>query len=474
MTLGKIGARKMMGKPSGGWVKPADWPDIEAILEADVTPQAAIDAGATKKWIMLCNPGPPTGSQATYTVNRDIHVYIKMSDGVTTTEISRPASGNTEVTPLDDGRLFWLIGYTTDDQNVSLPGPVNAAASGILWFYAPYHTFLRSASGLSQQICMQKLTVKDWSQNVTSTDLYNNPMLKEIETITPHAPMFLAGALHQRQNALEMLDSTNWNTSAVTNMSNAYNPCWNLKRLDTSKWNTSAVTSMSTMFSNCMHLASLDVSGWDTSKVTTMSSMFNNCYSLASLDVSGWVTSSVTSMSNVFNNCYSLASLDVSGWDTSSVTSMSNMFAGCNQIKSLDVSKWDVSKVVDSMYYMFGNCLRLESIDISGWNVSGCVGFGNMFVSCGHLTTIIGGKTVAADGSIGGSTAYFGIGPRLDFAVNYSPLLGHDSLLFLMYWLSDLNSLGLSGKTLTLGTTNKAKLSDAEQAIAQNKGWTLA
>ena len=69
MTFGKIGARKMMLNTSlfDDWVKPDDWPDIEAILKQDVTPQAAITAGATKKWIMLCNPGPPGGGYSSYT-----------------------------------------------------------------------------------------------------------------------------------------------------------------------------------------------------------------------------------------------------------------------------------------------------------------------------------------------------------------------------------------------------------------------
>jgi hypothetical protein len=48
-------------------------------------------------------------------------------------------------------------------------------------------------------------------------------------------------------------------------------------------------------------------------------------------------------------------------------------------------------------------------------------------------------------------------------------LLTHDSLM------SIINSLGyVSNKSLTLGETNLAKLTDAEKAIATQKGWTLA
>ena len=39
--------------------------------------------------------------------------------------------------------------------------------------------------------------------------------------------------------------------------------------------------------------------------------------------------------------------------------------------------------------------------------------------------------------------------------------------------LYDLTANGLSGQTLTLGSTNMAKLTADEIAIATNKGWTI-
>jgi len=59
MTLGKIGARKLLSSTASGWQPPKDWPDIRRILADDVTPPEAIAAGAVDKWIMLCNPGKP-------------------------------------------------------------------------------------------------------------------------------------------------------------------------------------------------------------------------------------------------------------------------------------------------------------------------------------------------------------------------------------------------------------------------------
>lgn len=54
-------------------------------------------------------------------------------------------------------------------------------------------------------------------------------------------------------------------------------------------------------------------------------------------------------------------------------------------------------------------------------------------------------------------------------------LLNHDTLIRILNALYDYASEGSSATyTLTLGTTNLAKLTDEEKAIATNKGWTLA
>ena len=85
------------------------------------------------------------------------------------------------------------------------------------------------------------------------------------------------------------------------------------------------------------------------------------------------------------------------------------------------------------------------------------------------LTSLVGTKTVAADGSINNSTAYFGKGPAISFSLSSSNALDHNSLLFLMYWLPTVTSA-----TLTLHATAKARLDASEIAIATAKGWTIA
>ena len=53
---------------------------------------------------------------------------------------------------------------------------------------------------------------------------------------------------------------------------------------ETSNIDTSNITDMNYMFLNCKKLTSLDLSNFNTSKVIDMSSMFSKCSSLTSLD----------------------------------------------------------------------------------------------------------------------------------------------------------------------------------------------
>lgn len=136
-------------------------------------------------------------------------------------------------------------------------------------------------------------------------------------------------------------------------------------------------------------------------------------------------TSNVTSMHWMFYNCRSLPSLDLSNWDTSNVTSMDSMFYGCELLTDLDLSSFDMSKVTNTS---------------------------NMFANCTNLTNLQAPRNINTNMDLG-----------------YRTLLTHDSLM------SVINNLmpQTSTKTLTLGATNLAKLTDEEKAIATNKGWTL-
>ena len=160
-------------------------------------------------------------------------------------------------------------------------------------------------------------------------------------------------------------------------------------------------------------------------KLSSCGSMFADNKKISSIDVSNFDTSQVTNMRSMFNNCQSLTSLDVSNFDTSQVTKMNTMFFYCRSLTSLDVSNFDTSKVTNTSN-MFNACQALTN-----------------FTSCVFRTSV---------------------------SFNGSNKLSHASLMSIINNLARVTT----SQTLTIGTTNKAKLASNEIAIATNKGWTVA
>ena len=156
----------------------------------------------------------------------------------------------------------------------------------------------------------------------------------------------------------------------------------------------------------------------DTENVTSMESMFYQCSSLTSIPQLD--TSKVTNMYGMFASCPSLTSIPQ--LDTSKVTNMTNMFAYCLELTS--VPQLDTSKVTN-MYGMFQNCSKLEEI---------------------HM-----------------------IGMKVNFNISYSTKFTESALVEILNNLATVTST----QTLTMGSTNLAKLTNEEKAIATNKGRTL-
>ena len=110
---------------------------------------------------------------------------------------------------------------------------------------------------------------------------------------------------------------------------------------------------------NCMRDAtSIETKDFDTSNVTNMSQMFCHCSSLTALDVSKFDTSKVTDIRAMFQNCSSLTELDVSNFDTSNVTRMWYMFQNCSSLTTIFASDKFVTDAESSE--MFKDCTKLK------------------------------------------------------------------------------------------------------------------
>lgn len=211
----------------------------------------------------------------------------------------------------------------------------------------------------------------------------------------------------------------------------------------------------------------------NTSEWTTMSYMFYNCINLKNLDLSNFDTSNVINMNAMFSECNNLVSLDLSNFDTSKVTDMSYMFSKCSMLTSLDVSNFNISKAIN-INNMFENCKSLVSLDLSSFDLSSYSNnLNNLFFGCSKLENLKSFKNLGK-GYTKKSNNYYSLG------LNYSNLLTHESLMDVINNLYDLNLTynvanggTLYRQILSLGSTNLAKLTAEEIAIATNKGWNV-
>ena len=176
------------------------------------------------------------------------------------------------------------------------------------------------------------------------------------------------------------------------------------------------VTDFGNMFSYCRNITSFPI--LDTSNATNMQSMFSECRGIKSIPAID--TSKVTNMRAMFSYCDHLTSIPA--LDTSKVEDMGYIFNYCSSLTSIPAL--DTSNVKD-MDYMFNNCYNLESIHMHGMKIS--------------------------------------------FDIHYSTKFTREALVEILNNLSTVTT----SRTLTMGSTNLAKLTDADKAIATGKGWTL-
>lgn len=137
--------------------------------------------------------------------------------------------------------------------------------------------------------------------------------------------------------------------------------------------------------------------------------------------------------------------------DISNATNCYGIFQYCSgitRVPALDFSNAPNTKMV---FYECNNLKTIDKLTFNEKNTSTEVAFSR----CSSL------ENVVFDGVL-----------AVDLDIHWSPLT-HDSIISLLNILKDFSGSGTT-RTLTLGTSNLAKLTDTEKAIATNKGWTLA
>ena len=307
--------------------------------------------------------------------------------------------------------------------------------------------------------------------------------------------------------SLTTLDLSSFNTTNVTDMSNMFEGSSSLTTLDLRNFDTSIVTKMQNMFCGCTNLKTIIVGEkWNTQNVTESSDMFTRCknikggagttYNISYIDKTyaridggetapgylssvvqanseayavydsdsqtltfyyddqketygdnayymneknacpGWIdydnpkeikkvkfhstfqnarptstydwfycqsslteidgienlnTSEVENMDEMFFMCSGLGTIALNNFDTGNVKTMNLMFDGCSGLTSLDVSKFNTAKVT-SMSCLFSGCSDLTTLDLRNFDTSNVTNMQMMFYGCTKLKTIIVGE----------------------------------------------------------------------------------
>ena len=147
------------------------------------------------------------------------------------------------------------------------------------------------------------------------------------------------------------------------------------------------------------------------------------------------------------------------------LTSAMQMFYLSNYLKY--VPDFNTSNVT-TMYAMFQYCPNL--ITVPKLNASKVVMIANIFGNCDNLTNLGGLENLGQAYDPTKSANY----SSYTLYLSTSNKLTHDSLMNVINNLYDIKSKGCNPQSLVLGSTNLAKLTAEEIAIATNKGWNVS
>ena len=177
-------------------------------------------------------------------------------------------------------------------------------------------------------------------------------------------------------------------------------------------------------------------------------------------------TTQLMSCYQIFKNNTTMTS--IIGLNTVNVNSMYYMCYGCSALEEVDGLN---SSNCTDMYYMFGLCSKLRKVGLM--DMGKVTNLTEMFYECTNLVDLGGFKDL-------GKAFYASKQYAQYYTLNLekSKKLTHESLMNVINNLYDLNLSydvanggTLYKQYLKIGSTNKAKLTADEIAIATNKGW---
>ena len=232
-------------------------------------------------------------------------------------------------------------------------------------------------------------------------------------------------------------------SSKRTDFSQAWGSCSALTEFP--MIDTSNGTNFFAAWRDCRALTSFPV--LDLSAGTNFDQAWANCSSLTEFPMLN--VSNGTKFSQAWYNCTALTEFPM--LDLSKGTNFESAWNSCKSLTefpALDLSSGT------NFQGAWNDCRALTTIP--QLDMSNGTNFSNTWWGCSALTTLGGFGAI-----------------KESIELQYSPLTA-ESIMNVITQAADLNSLGIAGKTMTLGYNNLVKLTDEQKAVATSKGWTLS
>lgn len=226
-------------------------------------------------------------------------------------------------------------------------------------------------------------------------------------------------------------------TSKGTDFSYMFNYCRFLKTIP--QLDLSSAQNLSNMFSNCGSLKTIPK--LNTSNATNMYAMFQGCYELRGEDGITLDISNSANIVQIFSDCQKLQKIILLNSNTAKFSTLNSVFHGCTNL--IDLSAFYCEKVNDIRESCFSGCINLTNFD-------GLINLGKAYTT--HTINYSNNTLNLSESS----------------------KLTHSSLVNIINGVYDIASIGVASQRLILGSTNLAKLTSEEIAIATNKGWTVS
>lgn len=338
---------------------------------------------------------------------------------------------------------------------------------------------------IEKDIAYSKTLYYTWNVDSTSLNFYQNnnlvyPPVVDTSNVTDFTNLF--------RECNRIVYIPKYNTTKVKNYTSAF-AATNFTHIDISMWDTTNAEDISSLFSGCKFLEDVDLSKNNWSSLKKANFLVSNCNVLKTVNVTGLVSDKFTSLQEMFGSDMALTTIiGLDTWNVSNVTDFYETFEECRMLSDetlKQVEKWKVTKPTrfTSMFY---NCQLLKTLDLSGWRTDTLTNVNSMFTYCritdlnitGWNLSMITNTSNWFSGCYDLVNLQFGYDIKYSFSLSNSSKLTVDSLLSVINGLYNFTGNGetptSSQGKLTLGSTNLAKLSDEQKAIATDKGWTLA